>query len=358
MSFRLPIPQYSGKDSTILLASMLPLTGILNTYLFGSRYVSGAGAFLSATAATFLVLGFAYAYYTYVALLLARRFPGSERTNKRLMLALSLFLLSDYVILAGMLRVYDAFAFLGYRYRESDLLVIVCFCSILTVFLTFLNEGIARYIHYRRTLRETEQLRHTYLQSQLMSLKSQVNPHFLFNSLNTLSSLIPEAPEAAENFLDELSKVYRYLLRNNEDYLVPLSQELSFLRSYSYLLQERHGAAFQVQLQVDVVMQELLLPPLTLQFIFEDLLEQNSFSREQPLVVRLSSMGKTLVIRNNRQERLNGERALSGDANLENIREKFRLLVGKDLLIEEGPGERIIIVPLIHEHEGTSTWQN
>jgi two-component system LytT family sensor kinase len=357
MSFGLRIPQYSGKDGTILLASMLPLTAILNIFLFGGRYVESPGAFFSATAATFAVLAFAYGYYTYVALLLARRFPGSERTNRRLMLALSLFLLSDYVILAAMLRAYDGFSFLNYHYLESDLLVIVCFCSILTVFLTFLNEGIARYAHYRRTLRETEQLRHTYLQSQLMSLKSQVNPHFLFNSLNTLSSLIPESPEAAENFLDELCKVYRYLLRNNEDYLVPLRQELTFLHSYAYLLQERHGSAFQLHVEVDPATGELQLPPLTLQFIFEDLLEQNSLSRDNPLVVRLSSMGKTLVIRNNRQDRITGERALTGDANLENISEKFRLLVGKDLLIEEAPGERIIIVPLIAEKEGASTWK-
>jgi two-component system LytT family sensor kinase len=358
MSFRFRIPQYSGKDGTIMLCSMLPLSGLLNAFLFGSHYVSGIGAFASATVATFAVLGFAYLYYTYVALLLARRFPGSGRSNRRLLLALAVFLLSDYVILSAMLRTYDASSFLGYRYLESDLLVIVCFCAILTVFLTFLNEGIARYIHYRRTLRETEQLRNTYLQSQLMSLKTQVNPHFLFNSLNTLSSLIPENPEAAETFLDELSKVYRYLLRNNEDYLVPLSQEISFLQSYTYLLQERHGSAFQVQIQVDAATRELLLPPLTLQFIFEDLLEQNSLSREQPLQVHLSSMGRTLVIRNNRQERIQSERALNGDANLENISEKFRLLVGKDLLIEETAGERIITVPLILEEEGAPAWKS
>ncbi|RYZ24613.1 MAG: hypothetical protein EOO16_00500 [Chitinophagaceae bacterium] len=358
MSFRLRIPQYSGKDGTILLASMLPLTCLLNTFLFGRSYVAGPGPFLSATLATFLVLGFAYLYYTYVALLLARRFPGAERTNRRLLLALALFLLSDYVLLAGMLRAYDALSFLGYHYLESDLLVIVCFCSILTVFLTFLNEGIARYAHYRRTLRETEQLRHTYLQSQLMSLKSQVNPHFLFNSLNTLSSLIPENPESAEAFLDELSKVYRYLLRNNEDYLVPLRQELAFLRSYSYLLRERHGSAFRLDVDVDQATQELLLPPLTLQFVFEDMLEQNALSREEPLQVRVTSMGKTLVIRNNRRERLMGERTPSGDANLGNIREKFRLLVGKELHIEDTPAERIIIVPLIVNQEGAPAWKN
>ncbi|WP_165871428.1 sensor histidine kinase [Flaviaesturariibacter flavus] len=352
MSFRLRIPQYSGKDGTILLASMLPLTVLLNIFLFGGRYFAGAAPFLSATAATFLVLGFAYLYYTYVALLLARRFPGAERSNRRLLLALALFLLSDYVLLAGMLRAYDALSFLGYRYLESDLLVIVCLCAILTIFLTFLNEGIARFAHYKRTLRETEQLRHAYLQSQLMSLKSQVNPHFLFNSLNTLSSLIPENPDSAEAFLDELSKVYRYLLRNNEDYLVPLRQELAFLRSYAYLLRERHGSAFRLEVDVDAATQELLLPPLTLQFVFEDMLEQNALSREQPLQVRLGSMGKTLVIRNNRQERIMSERALSGDANLENIREKFRLLVGKVLHIEDTPAERIIIVPLIAKPEG------
>ena len=80
-----------------------------------------------------------------------------------------------------------------------------------------MNEGIYRFESWKTNLEETEKLKLTYKQSQLIGLKSQVNPHFLFNSLNSLSGLIQEDKERAEKFLDEMSKVYRYLLRNNED---------------------------------------------------------------------------------------------------------------------------------------------
>jgi len=88
------------------------------------------------------------------------------------------------------------------------------------------------------------------MQSQLLGLKSQINPHFLFNSLNSLSSLINEDEQEAEVFLDEMSKVYRYLLRSNDEELVTLQTELDFIRSYFYLLKTRLGRALELRINV------------------------------------------------------------------------------------------------------------
>ncbi|RYY88126.1 MAG: hypothetical protein EOO15_09875 [Chitinophagaceae bacterium] len=352
MSWRLfHMPRYTGKDGTVLLSSMLPLTVILNIFLYGQRYWTEPGLLGGATLSTFAVLAGAYLLFTRIGVLLVERFPGPDQMYRRMTLALSLFLLSDFVILSLTLRGYDYFGFFGYHYQEGDFVLVYCFCAILTVFLTFLNEGIARFSRYKTTLRETEQLRHAYLQSQLLGLKSQVNPHFLFNSLNTLSSLIPEDATAAEAFLDELCKVYRYLLRNNDDYLVPLHRELSFLRSYTYLLKERYGPAFVLETTTEAAAQELMLPPLTLQFIFEDILEQNSFSRDEPLRVRVFTGSGFLQVQHNQRERFQSERPLTGEAVLDNLREKFHLLVGRELRIEQESDIRTISVPLIHEDE-------
>lgn len=356
MSWRLfHMPRYTGKDGTVLLSSMLPLTVMLNLFLYGKRYWTEPSLCAGSSLATFVVLGGAYLLYTRIGVLLVERFPGPEHMYRRMTLALSLFLLSDFVILSLMLRGYDYFGYFGYHYQESDFVLVYCFCAILTVFLTFLNEGMARFARYKSTLRETEQLRNAYLQSQLLGLKSQVNPHFLFNSLNTLSSLIPEDAAAAEAFLDELCKVYRYLLRNNDDYLVPLHRELSFLRSYAYLLQERYGPAFRLETEVAEGAQELLLPPMTLQFIFEDILEQNSFSRDEPLRVRVHNSGDRLLVEHSQRDRIQSERPLTGEAVLDNLRAKFHLLVGKDLQIDEADAGRRITVPLIHEEENAWT---
>jgi len=351
MSRLLRIPRYTGRDGTLLLCSMIPLTLLLNGFLFGTRYLHEPGLLLGATLLTFSVLALTYMALTRIGLLLSQRFPGPERSYLRLALALLLFLLSDFVILSLLLRGYDYFSLWDYRYNEGGFVVLFCFVAILTVFLTFLNEGIARYESYRRTLRETEQLRSTYLQSQLLGLKSQVNPHFLFNSLNTLSSLIHENAADAELFLDELSKVYRYLLRNNDGYLVELRKELAFIRSYAYLLEARHGSAYRLHIEVPEELLELHLPPLTLQFLMEDILEQNSFTRTEPLDVEILAMGKAIIVRNNRQPRLSSDRELSGEAVLRNIREKFALLAGKDIHIAESTTHRTIIIPLIQEQE-------
>ncbi|RYY39382.1 MAG: hypothetical protein EOO08_11110 [Chitinophagaceae bacterium] len=352
MNWRLfHIPRYTGKDGTVLLSSMLPLAVMLNIFLWGQRYWTEPGLCVGASLGTFAVLAGTYLLFTRIGVLLVERFPGPDQMYRRMTLALSLFLLSDFVILSLMLRGYDYFSFFGYHYQEGDFVLVYCFCSILTVFLTFLNEGMARFARYKATLRETEQLRHAYLQSQLLGLKSQVNPHFLFNSLNTLSSLIPEDAATAEAFLDELCKVYRYVLRNNDDYLVPLKREIAFLRSYSYLLQERYGPAFQLELKVSTGAEQMQLPPLTLQFLFEDILEQNSFSRDNPLRVQVRTEGARLMVQHNEQERFQSERALSGEAVLDNLREKFQLLVGRELQIEQAEGNRIFTVPLIHQDE-------
>ena len=89
------------------------------------------------------------------------------------------------------------------------------------------------------------------MQSQLEGLKDQVNPHFLFNSLNSLSSLISEDPEKAEKFLDEMSKVYRYLLRTNEEGLTTLESEMQFIQSYFHMLKTRYGDGLDMETQID-----------------------------------------------------------------------------------------------------------
>ena len=116
---------------------------------------------------------------------------------------------------------------------------------------------------------EKEQLEKQKLQAELQQLKGIVNPHFLFNNLNSLSSLINENPPQAEIFLDELTKVFRYLLRNNNTELVTVAQELQFLRSYFQLLHMRFGEGISLNIDTNTDLENYLLPPLTLQLLME-----------------------------------------------------------------------------------------
>ncbi|MBD2757883.1 sensor histidine kinase [Spirosoma validum] len=118
---------------------------------------------------------------------------------------------------------------------------------------------------------------------QLRALQAQVNPHFLFNSLNSLSSLIDEEPDRASQFVDRLSVVYRYLLKANDQPLTTLGKELDFIRSYYQLLKTRYGDGLTLTVRVEEGAESKLLPPLTLQLLVENAVKHNSTLTQQPL---------------------------------------------------------------------------
>ena len=184
------------------------------------------------------------------------------------------------------------------------------------------------------------------MQHEFDALKNQVNPHFLFNCFNTLSSLISEDRQKAEAFLNELSKVYRYLLRNNEDGLSTVDNEIKFIRSYFGLLRTRHGEALQMTIEIDKRYHSYLLPSLTLQLLVENVVKHNMLSRSYPLVIEIfTTAGNKLVINNNLQRRT--VKAPSNRVGLENIQAKYDLLNQQGFQVMEDGKNFTVVLPLI-----------
>jgi two-component system, LytTR family, sensor kinase len=343
------IPSYTSKDRYILLCTMVPLTFLLNWIMLDGLYFAGPLAFITASLVLFTVLASGFMLYSVIGVLLRNRFPAHEDNTRRLSISIVLFVLLSYLFLTLLLRVYDITGFAGFRY--SDVIFAKTFCTmvVVNIFITFLQEGVSRFERYKATITETEKLKKEYMKSQLLGLKSQMNPHFLFNSLNTLSSLIQEEPAAAEKFLDELSKVYRYLLRNNEEYLVSLNEELAFLRAYTFVLRARYGESLQLEAPCTDC-SDWQLPPLTLQMLLETMLQQNSLTREQPLRISISRINNLLVVRNSLHSRQGPDTATVTDG-LENIMEKFRLIGKQEVRITDSDGERLMELPLLPKEE-------
>jgi len=337
-------------DLTILLASMLPMTALIDYFLYGEAYFRHALLFVCTSLTTFLVLALAFMVYGLVAISLRNRFPEEHQVFKRILICLSIFYLMSAVFMSIVLIGYDSLHFFGYQYSENNFLRCYLAFIVINTFLTFLNEGVYRFERYRSTTRETEQLKKEYMHSQLLGLKSQMNPHFLFNSLNTLSSLIHEDAGTAEDFLDHMSKVYRYLLRNNEEQLVSVATELTFIRSYFFLLKARHGEALHLEADVTGSARDCTIPPLTLQMLFEQILNQNAMSRQNPLRISISAEGGMLVVRNNIQPRIKSVE-LHGEV-LDNIANKYRLLCQQEIVVEEDEGVQSVKLPLITAKEG------
>ncbi|MBD2700336.1 histidine kinase [Spirosoma sp. BT702] len=193
---------------------------------------------------------------------------------------------------------------------------------------------------------EQEKLRMANLQSQLDTLKQQVNPHFLFNSLNVLDSLIEDDPKQARVFLEELSTVYRYLLRANEQHLTDLGTELDFIHSYYHLLKTRHGPALQLNVTIDERYQSHRIPPLTLQLLIENAVKHNIILPDQPLQIDIiTDQDSRLQVRNNVQRKT--MRVVSNGVGLTNILTKYKMLAQPAPIISENDGQFIVTLPLI-----------
>lgn len=211
-------------------------------------------------------------------------------------------------------------------------------------------EIIWHYAQLRNVAREKEKLEKEKLKAELQQLKGIVNPHFLFNNLNSLSSLIAESPQQAQDFLDELTKVFRYLLRNNETELTTLAQEMNFIQSYYHLLQTRYGQAITMNIQIDKTHEELLLPPLTLQLLVENAVKHNRLEKENPLHIDLiTEPGNRLSVKNNLRKR-NGLVESTG-IGLHNINARYKMLKQPGVVIEKDDQNFVVIISLIDPEE-------
>lgn len=213
------------------------------------------------------------------------------------------------------------------------------------MFVIGLSEAVYQYEQLQKTEKEKEDLLRLNLLAQYDSLKQQVNPHFLFNSLNSLSSLIGQDPEKAELFVQEMSQVYRYLLHNSRDELSNLQRELNFIHSYLHLLLTRFGAALQVQIDVAPEFWEYRIPPLTLQLLVENAVKHNEVSSENPLQLSISIEGGRLKVSNNLQKRI--ITTYSEKIGLANIMARYRLLGYPDVEVIDDGEHFTVLLPLI-----------
>ncbi|MFY7839364.1 MAG: sensor histidine kinase [Lacibacter sp.] len=274
------------------------------------------------------------------------KYPELNQTKQRIALKAAAFLLIMQPSVLLIFYVYDHFHILGYTIEKSDLLkgMFIGF-SVNLVFET-LYEGDYALTKYKETYAEKETLQELSLQTEFDALKNQVNPHFLFNCFNTLSSLITVDRQRAEEFLNELSIVYRYLLRNNEEGLSTLANEINFIKSYYRLLQTRHGEAVEIHIEIDKRYEPYLLPSLTLQLLVENVVKHNALSKNKPLVIDIFTMaGNKLVVNNNLQRRT--VKAPSNNVGLENIKTKYTLLKQPGFQVMENEKNFTVVLPLI-----------
>ncbi len=190
-----------------------------------------------------------------------------------------------------------------------------------------------------------EKLQRINLQFQLNTLKNQVNPHFLFNSLNTLTSLIPEDPNLAVEFVQKLSASYRNILTFRDEKLISLEKELAALDSYVFLLKMRFQNKIIIENNIPTSVNEHLIIPLSLQMLIENAVKHNIVSAKKPLLIKLNTIDNYLIISNNKQ--IKSQVHNSTKVGLANIKSRYKLVNDTEVKVIETDNTFQVELPLI-----------
>lgn len=282
----------------------------------------------------------------YIIVLFRKRLPGLTHINRRLIYQ-SLAIFAYTAIMAVPLKmtehVYDrTFAMNAENpgYFKSFVA-----CMFVTITISAIYEATYFFHHWKQSIAETEKLKRQHTQSQLEALKNQINPHFLFNSLNTLSSLIPEDPKTSVDFVQKLSNVYRIILDLREKPAVTLREELEFLDNYNYLIKARFGENIHFDMHIDEACLSCFLAPLSLQMLVENAIKHNVVSSKKPLTINIFGTRENITVINNLQPKsLPTEGTGTG---LQNIRNRYSLIFNKEIEVEKSNDTFSVKLPLV-----------
>jgi hypothetical protein len=198
---------------------------------------------------------------------------------------------------------------------------------------------------WKESLVTAERLEKEKAHVQFDNLKNQLNPHFLFNALTSLNSLIFDNQELASRFLQHLSKVYRYVLQHKDRNIVPLNTELDFIQNYVFLLETRFEKQVGIRFTIGDDAREKAIVPVTLQILIENAIKHNVVDKDMPLYIEIKTNNDYLVVSNNLQVRKRVE--TSNRQGLERLRSLYRFLTEKPVIVAQTDTQFAVSVPLI-----------
>lgn len=322
------------------------LIPVCNYYLIGQAYFTNPVLLVGGT----VLLIILYVLTTWLIAKAVRwaigHYPAVEQSTQRtLTLLVVLSTLSAGAVLFDVF-VYSLIPAFGTKFtwvRIRPILILTLLFDF--AFCTVLSLSYA-YQQWHNDQTANEHLRETTYRHQLDALKMQINPHFLFNSLTSLSSLIGENKQLAGQFVDELSKVYRYLLQANTRELVSLQTEVTFITSYSSLLQTRYGSSLSITQDVDPAYLERSLPTLSLQTLVDNAMKHNVMLPGRPLIISIqTTAGGAVLVENNLQRKV--VKVETMQANLANLTAKYRRLSKAEVQVEETNTHFRVLLPLL-----------
>ncbi len=262
----------------------IPLVALLATVIYNDHMPQATWIYRY-----FMSLCFTAVYWNGAYLIIKyfrKKFPEISSTQKRLIFSdvfLIIFLSVGGIPLKLIFEV-EKWTNI-FSWKDQSEFMPFNFVAGLVITLTY--EAFYFFEKWKETFRQNEELKNRQIRTQYEVLQNQMSPHFLFNSLNTLASIIPEDADAAVSFTEKMSEVYRYILQNKERELVALEEEIAFAESYLFLLRMRFPDNLSIQFDVEKNHKKLNIPPLTLQMLIENAIKHNVVSKSKPLNIQI-----------------------------------------------------------------------
>jgi len=331
----------------VLLSAVVQTAIILFNYYTGYISISGVSEFgvrlLTGTVFSAIVCSILLYMDMRLIAMLDRSLPWQSDAPLRTVIELPVVAVIGGILGIGVTMLAQSL----FPYREDLHSVIVTNTAIAAVINIILATAIEAAVHYRRSReikQAAEKLERENVLMRFEVLKKQLDPHFLFNSLNVLSSLIRNDPDSAQHFVDEFSSIYRYTLEVIDRPLVTVREELTLVESYLYMQNIRFGDGVHVRLDFGEETLSLQIPPLALQTLLENALKHNIATSENPLDITIASSGDTLRISNTLQPKHSS--GTSVGIGLENLRKRCLLTSGHELEVRTDANEWTVILPL------------
>lgn len=295
---------------------------------------------------------FVYCYWEsnrMIFIYLRNRFPKYEDTKRRIALHILIFIV--YVLLAGLfftsINIYMLKSSNNTFFHEY--LEMVMISATLLGFITIVYECVYYFGLYEKGLYESEKLKKESLITQLEILKSQISPHFLFNSLNALITMVPENPQLSIVFIQKLSNVYRNVLSFKDYDLIDMETEKKFLDDFLFLHQMRFGEKLIINFSLSQPLQKYSVIPFTLQMLVENAIKHNIISQRKPLKIDIRMTKSFIQVENNLQLKTSGIE--STNTGLQNIINRYKMLTNKVVSVSMSDSHFTVSIPLINKFE-------
>ena len=279
-----------------------------------------------------------------VLIYLRVRYPSMRDSLKRILLVLLAIICS--VILIDIMGGYILSWVFGEDYHPKERLRVLVPIVIISIMVQAIYEAIYHYIRLKKSIRDEEQAKQVIVEAQLEALRNQAQPHFFFNTLNTLRDIIDQnSKEDAMTFVDKLSDVYRFILESGNANLITLQDELKFAKAYIHIQSERFGNNLKVQWDTNDEHMDQKIVPMSLQLLLENAIKHNIVSNARPLTINIKSTLNEVTVSNIKQ--LKSTTVPSTKMGLKNIIKRYKLISYKTPVISDGEQLFEVTLPLL-----------